>query len=102
MDYHRRLEQLEVLSELDESMDYEVDYSAIGFDKENRQFVLVTASGCSCWDGDYEEEYFNSLYELEVALSNDNRSYNPSILGGQQLISEAREKWASMCDAVMD
>lgn len=80
----------ELLGELDESADYEVDITAIY--RHNGEFILATASGCSCWDGDYGIERFKTLDDLEKSLMNDDREYNPSFKGVEKIVAEAREK----------
>ena len=96
MYYYDRTAQLTELASLDESEDYEVDYSFVGLDSDGK-FVLLTASGCSCWDGDYEETPFDSLDALEASLiegdadGNDIHRYNPSLSGAKEMIARARE-----------
>lgn len=82
------------LAFLDESYPYEVDQCLIGLDKSTGKFVLMTATGCSCWDGDATVEYFDSIDEIESSLINKDRTYNPSLLGAERLIREAREAYA--------
>lgn len=97
MDYYDRQKSLTILASIDESEPYEVDEAIIGLDQDGR-FVLLTASGCSCWDGDYDEEVFDSLDALEKALiqgdedGNDKYHYNPSLNGARALVAEAREQ----------
>lgn len=84
-------ESLRLLANIDESMPYEVDQTRILLDKTTGEFVLQTASGCSCWDGDYDEERFPTLDALaENLMGKGQPRYNPSLVGAAQLIEEAR------------
>lgn len=88
MDYYKRIEELTCLSELDESADYETDYSGIYTD--GKKFYFIAASGCSCWDGDYTESVYNSFKALKKALISDDLSdYTPSLSGVRYLIETA-------------
>jgi hypothetical protein len=81
------------LAEIDESERYEIDTTDICYDPDTKEFVLLTASGCSCWDGEYEEQRFGTFKALEDSLlgNGDDRRYNPSLKGAEQLLQEARE-----------
>jgi hypothetical protein len=79
------------LASLDESADYEVDITEICYDPINNEFVLRTASGCSCWDGDYDEERFATLDEIYKSMKADDRTYNPSLSGADQIYDEAKK-----------
>jgi len=89
--YSQYREELVVLSELDESEAYEVDYTLIGYDKKKGKFVLVTASGCSCWDGDCQVEYFDTLAEMHKSLGvhGPDRDFQPSLMGVERAMKEA-------------
>ena len=85
-----------LLYSLDESPPYEVDISEVYYDKLNKEFVLVTASGYSCWMGDYETETYKKLKDIETELfKRDDKGYvyNPSLLGAKELVSEASKNW---------
>jgi len=90
-DFDNRRNELRELAFIDESADYEVDQTSICVD-EDGTFILLTASGCSCWSGEYEEEQFDSFEALENALVGGDRTYNPSLTGVQTLLAEARER----------
>lgn len=90
MTYSERQEQLKQLAFIDESEAYQIDEAGIYFNAETTEFVLLTASGCSCWDGEYDEEVFESLEALEASLLKEDRRYNPSLEGAKKLIAEAR------------
>ncbi len=78
------------LAGLDESASYEVDYTEIWRNADGK-FVLATASGCSCWDGDFDTETFDSLDDLAASLLGTERAYgNPSGVNSQALIEAAR------------
>lgn len=80
----------ELLAELDQSEPYEVDITAIY--RGAGKIILATASGCSCWDGEYDIEYFDTIDELaaSVAVTGDDRRYNPSPKAAAELVAEAR------------
>src|SRR5689334_13277882 len=82
------------LAFIDESYPYEVDQAMIGIDKTTSQFVLMTATGCSCWEGESTVEEFSSLEELESSLMNKDRTYNPSLKGAESLLQEAKLAYA--------
>ena len=81
-----------LLASIDEADSYEVDEAHILRNKKTGKYVLRTASGCSCWSGDYDEEVYDSLDELEYALIHSGRDYNPSLSGVDTLMAEARAK----------
>ncbi len=91
--YYDIQEKLIILAELDESEDYEVDYTLIGYEKEMGKFVLVTASGCSCWDGEADVEYYDTLSDLQksIGVFGKEREFNPSLKGAERAIYEAME-----------
>ncbi len=89
-DFDGRRNELRELAFIDESADWEVDQTSICVDEEGT-FYLLTASGCSCWSGEYDEEKFASFEALEHALLNGDRTYNPSLSGVQTLLEEARK-----------
>ena len=83
---------LKVLAVLDESASYEVDITELHYDPKTKELVLWTASGCSCWDGDFDEERFKSLGAVKKSLLTEEKDFNPSFKGAYHLIEEAREK----------
>jgi hypothetical protein len=87
-DYRRK--EVQELASIDESADYEIDISVVGYDVIQRKFVLLTASGCSCWDGDYEEECFDTFDAVKNSLRTDTRRrFTPSLRGAEELIQDA-------------
>jgi hypothetical protein len=102
MDYYRVTESLVELDQLDESASYEVDYTFVGIDKETGKFALVTASGCSCWDGDCDVEMFDNLDDMEKSLVRDDRTYNPSLSGAKSVMEEAKKTFREMCLKALD
>ena len=95
MDYYDRVKQLKELASYDNSGGYEVDTGGIYLDEKDsaKPFRLITASGCSCWDGDFTEDEFATLEDLEKSLNSDlPHRYNPSINTGKWLIEEAGRK----------
>lgn len=80
---------------VDESEAYEVDITEIWHD--GAKWHLLTATGCSCWDGDYDDEEYDSLEALAAAIgveSDIDRRYNPSLEGARKIVDEARQ-WAA-------
>ncbi len=100
LDNLRKMDHMILIAEIDESQPCEVDQTLIFFDKNREVFLLVTASGCSCWDGECEIEEYNSLDDIALQLSGrDQRGfvYNPSPKGVKTLLAEAynhRDVWA--------
>lgn len=93
-DWYEVEKKLTHLAFLDEADSYEVDQCLIGIDPTTGKFILMTASGCSCWDGYATVEEFDSLDALESSLINEDRTYNPSLNGAKSLMQEAREAHA--------
>ena len=89
--FDERRAELRELAFIDESANYEIDQASICVDEEGT-YYLLTASGCSCWMGEYSEEQFSSFEALEAALLNGDRTYNPSLSGAQSLLGEARNR----------
>ena len=79
----------EKIAYMDESEGYDVDQTAIY--KTPTGFALATASGCSCWNGDWEAEEFENLDLLYQSMRLDDRAYNPSWMAAEGLILSARE-----------
>ena len=87
----------EDVAEVDESQDYEVDQTQIVYVPHEDKFVLLTASGCSCWDGDWNAEWFDNLDVLFASLIDeraDERQYTPSGAGANDLREQA-SKWVA-------
>jgi len=79
-----------LLAALDESEPYEVDVTEI-YQRPDGKLILATASGCSCWDGDYDTDEFDTLDALWLSAKfADNRRWNPSWRGSEELVREAR------------
>jgi hypothetical protein len=78
-----------LIAALDESQSYEVDVTEIWKSPDNK-FQLVTATGCSCWGGEYEAEPFDTLESLGESMIKDDRQYNPSFAGAKMLLSQAQ------------
>lgn len=84
------LEGWSLIADVDESAPYEVDQTRI-YSLEDGRFVLATASGCSCWDGEWETQTFSSLDEIENAvLYREKYAYNPSLEGAKTLVEQAK------------
>ena len=79
-----------VIADLDESEPYEIDQTRI-YLKDDGGFAVARASGCSCWEGDWETEDFASLDDIEGSvLRDDLYVWNPSLKGARALVSQAR------------
>lgn len=89
MNYYDRQNELKQLAFIDEADAYEVD--EVGIYTDGNIFYILSASGCSCWDGDYDEEIFNDFESLKNFLlgNGEMNRYNPSINGAKSLIEEA-------------
>lgn len=84
-------EGLELLATCDESEDYNIDETQILWDKKTREYVVRSASGCSCWEGEFDETRFRSMKKVAVHLLGPGQArYNPSLLGAKKLIEEAK------------
>jgi hypothetical protein len=79
-----------LLAEIDESEAYEVDITEIY--RHGDKFILATASGCSCWSGEYDVEEFTSLDALAdaIGIEGPDRRYQPSLKAAADLIAQAR------------
>lgn len=90
-------EDWKFIAGIDESEQYETDVTEIWHD--GRSFHLLTASGCSCWAGDYDDETYPTLDELErqIGLDGDeDRMYNPTLKGAQTLMQRAWQEVESL------
>lgn len=87
------------LSMLDWADSYEVDQAMIGIDKQTGNFFYMTASGCSCWGGEAEIDYYGSLEELEKdVMENENKRESYISIGGdKKLIQDAKDKFNEIC-----
>lgn len=84
------------LAMIDESADYEIDQAYVLYLPATKKFVLKTASGCSCWGGEYDYTEFDSLKDMESVLLMTETRYNPSLNGAKQLMDEAHKKYESL------
>ena len=64
-DYSRRIKKLTELAFVDNSEGCEVDKFGIYLDEEDGKFCFISAEGCSCWEGDYDEEKFDTEQIVE-------------------------------------
>lgn len=76
-----------VIAFIDESADYEIDQTAIL--REDGGFLLATASGCSCWSGEWHVERYNTLDDLFASLQATDRRYGPTLMGIIDLMVQA-------------
>ena len=81
------------IAAIDESEYYETDITEVYFDTHSNEFLLISASGCSCWDGDYSETRYTDVESLEKALLDDGNKdqYNPTWKGANELLEQVRE-----------
>lgn len=78
-----------LLASIDESEPYEVDITEVW--QTPTGYAIVTASGCSCWEGDYDVDERPTLDDVIAALTGeDQRRWNPSVRGAQELIGQLR------------
>lgn len=85
------------LATCDESASYEIDENSLYYDPTTRKFLWRSASGCSCWDGEYGESWYDSLDDVEKELREGHakdKYYHPSLSGTETLLREAREAFA--------
>lgn len=78
---------------IDESQPYEVDQTAI-YASENG-FILATASGCSCWAGEWDVERYEDLPSLFQAIglhTGTARRFNPSLAGVEALRAQVEAR----------
>ena len=88
MDYYEKINSLNCLAEIDNSDGYDIDVSGIYTD--GVKFYFISASGCSCWEGEYDEEIFDSFNALKKSLIADDISdYAPSLKNVKYLITTA-------------
>ena len=75
---------------VDESESYEVDITEIWKTSEGK-FILATATGCSCWGGEYEVEEYASLDDVVSGILNrEGYVYNPYLEGAKKLVEAAK------------
>ena len=96
MDYYDRVKELEELSSYNESEPYEVDMGGIYWDPSAKKYCFITASGCSCWDGGYDESQYDKLSELLVAEQVGPTAYSPSLSTMERMAEEATLKALEM------
>lgn len=76
------------IADVDESRDYEIDQTRIY--RTPSGFALAVASGCSCWDGEWEAEEFDDLSVLLASFDTTDYAYNPSKMGVLDLSSQVQ------------
>jgi hypothetical protein len=96
LNYGRERKELIELATIDESADWAVDYAEIFYDPDKKELVLLTASGCSCWEGEYQEERAKTWKALKEALLKGDTDYNPTIKGAEIVFKEAKEKFKEL------
>ena len=96
MSYYDRTRVLVELASYDESASYEVDMGGIYWNPSTKKYCFITASGCSCWDGQYEENQYDKLSELLVAEQVEQTAYAPSFSAMERMAEEATIKALEM------
>lgn len=98
VNWYERSNALIELASIDEADTYEVDQASIFYDPKIHKFILLVASGCSCWDGEAYEEQHDSLESLGESLHKiaDERPYSPTLEGADALLQVATDKWENM------
>jgi hypothetical protein len=77
-----------IIASIDESESYETDQTAILRDGADGTFILATALGCSCWEGDWSLFRYSTLDELldDIGPSGEyDYDYNPTFAGVEAL-----------------
>lgn len=79
-----------IVADVDVSAPYEVDQHRI-YQKPDGTFAYAEATGCSCWEGNWSVEDYDSLELLAVALFSDKRSstYGLTYRGVLDLLAQA-------------
>lgn len=81
-----------LVASIDESESYEIDVTEVW--RTPTGFAIVTASGCSCWDGAYDTTKYDSLDAVIEALgpaaADVGYRYNPSARGALDLQTQLR------------
>jgi hypothetical protein len=98
MSYEERKAELIELAFYDDSESYSTDEGGIYLCPKTMKLIFLSASGCSCWDGDYEEDSFDSLLDVEIALlkggenGEDLYKFHPSLARCKEMLEEAKKK----------
>lgn len=96
MDYYNRIEKLVGLATYDEDRSYEIDQGGIYWDPVAGKYSWITASGCSCWDGQYDESQYDTLSNLLKVEMGEDRRYSPGLLTLEAMAEEATLKAIEM------
>lgn len=91
MGWYTRVDELECLAFLDEAEPYTVDQCGVYLDTKSGKFYVLTASGCSCWSGEYDEEEYDTLSEVFAALDDGSFPWHVSIAGSEDLKQQLRD-----------
>lgn len=82
------------LASIDESEPYEVDQTVVLYDEDSGDFLLASATGCSCWPdrGGFSVERFPEFQDLAVSLFADaeERDFASTTCGSEKLIYDAQ------------
>ena len=101
--YDRIKSVIELAAEYEGDVCY-IDYNGIYFDPKTNLFCWISASGCSCWDGEYGESTYKTLEELCQDMLSGSPSedlgvnYEPSLNQARDLVQEAKFVWNDIKD----
>lgn len=91
MDYYNRKGELVELASSDYSDGYDID--EYGIYTDGNVFYVLSASGCSCWDGDFDEVEFADFDGVKnYLLKEDSHNYYISLNRASELVKEAESK----------
>lgn len=80
-------ETWKLLADVDISEEYAIDQARIYH--TGVEFILATAYGCSCWDGEWCAHRFATLSELYRSALYDEREHCITWAGADELMSQA-------------
>lgn len=77
-----------VLVDKDWSEPYEVDQAKI-LQAADGTFLYATASGCSCWEGDWQYEQYATFNDMATGIRWYDRQYNAGWTRTDDMLAEA-------------
>lgn len=101
-DFYDRKRELIELSAEDNSEQYSIDENGIYYDPRTELFVWLSASGCSCWDGEYSETTYDTLEELIADMTERESRWQPASSEVSNMAQEARFIWNDIKDRLPD
>ncbi len=79
----------QMLADVDWSEPYEVDQSRIYATPGG--YALATATGCSCWEGDWSVELFDGIADLFTSIREDERTWGISSRRADDLMKAVKK-----------